>query len=89
MSPEDLALLHRAQDRILAVELTSGEQFFAEIVMVVDEPPTPDGFLLRVTREPDGAFVATTTAGESHLLADIARVAPIPGIAYPEHDGPD
>ena len=85
MTPEDLALLHRAQDdaRILAVELTSGEQFFAEIVIVVDEPPTPDVFLLRVTREPDGAFVATSTTGESHLLADIARVAPIPGVDYP------
>ncbi len=84
MSPEDLALLHRAQDRILAVELTSGEQFFAEIVIVVDQPPTPDVFLLRVTREPDGAFVATSTSGESVLLADIARIAPIPGVDYPE-----
>ncbi len=83
MTPEDLALLHRAQDMILAVELTSGEQFFAEIVMVVDQPPTPDVFLLRVLREPDGAFVATSTTGESILLADIARVAPIPGVEYP------
>jgi hypothetical protein len=84
LTPEDVALLHRAQDHILAVELTSGEQFFAEIVMVVDEPPTPDVFLLRVLREPDGAFVASSTTGESHLLADIARVAPIPGVDYPE-----
>jgi hypothetical protein len=83
MTSEDLDLLHRAEDLILAVELTSGEQFFAEIVMVVDQPPTPDVFLLRVTREPDGAFVATTVAGESILLADIARVAPIPGVEYP------
>jgi hypothetical protein len=84
MSPEDLSLLHRAQDHILAVELTSGEQFFAEIVIVVDQPPTPDVFLLRVTREPDGAFVATNATGESILLADIARIAPIPGVDYPE-----
>lgn len=84
MTHEDLDLLHRAHDLILAVELTSGEQFFAEIVMVVDEPPTPDVFLLRVNREPDGAFVATSTTGESILLADIARVAPIPGVEYPE-----
>ena len=83
MTPEDLDLLHRAQDLILAVELTSGEQFFAEIVMVVDQPPTPDVFLLRVEREPDGAFVATSTTGESILLADISRVAPIPGVDYP------
>ncbi len=83
MTPEDLELLHRAQDLILAVELTSGEQFFAEIVMVVDQPPTPDVFLLRVEREPDGAFVATSTTGESMLLADISRVAPIPGVEYP------
>ena len=84
MSPEDLALLKLCEGRILAVELTSGEQFFAEIVMVVDEPPTPDVFLLKVTREPDGAFVASTTAGQSILLADVARVAPIPGVDYPE-----
>jgi len=84
MTPEDLDLLHRAHDMILAVELTSGEQFFAEIVMVVDQPPTPDVFLLRVDREPDGAFVATSTTGESILLADIARVAPIPGVEYPD-----
>jgi len=84
MTPEDLDLLKRSEDYILAVELTSGEQFFAEIVMVVDEPPTPDVFLLKVTREPDGAFVASTTAGQSILLADVARVAPIPGVDYPE-----
>lgn len=83
MTAEDLDLLHRAEDLILALELTSGEQFFAEIVMVVDQPPTPDVFLLRVNREPDGAFVATSTTGESILLADIARVAPIPGVEYP------
>ena len=51
--------------------------------MVVDQPPTPDVFVLRCTREPDGAFVATSTTGESILLADIARVAPIPGVEYP------
>lgn len=83
MSDQELALLKSSEDRILAIELTSGEQFFAEIVMVVDEPPTPDVFLLRVTREPDGVFVATSTSGESHLLSAIARVAEIPGIEYP------
>ena len=83
MTDEDHALLKRSEDRILAIELTSGEQFFAEIVMVVDQPPTPDVFLLRVNREADGAFTATTTAGDSILLADIARVAPIPGVDYP------
>ena len=65
-----------AADHILAIELITGEQFFAEIVIVVDQPPTPDVFLLRVNREPDGAFTATSTTGESILLADIARVAP-------------
>ena len=84
MTPEDLALLHRAADHILAIELVTGEQFFAEIVIVVDQPPTPDVLLLRVTREPDGAFIASTTTAESILLADIARVAPIPGVVYPE-----
>lgn len=83
MTTEELDLLKRSEDYILAVELTSGEQFFAEIVMVVDEPPTPDVFLLKVEREPDGAFTAGSTAGQSILLADIARVAPIPGVEYP------
>ena len=83
MTAEEIAFLDRATDRIVALELTSGEQFFAEIVMVVDQPPTPDVFVLRCTREPDGAFVATSTTGESILLADIARVAAIPGIEYP------
>ena len=82
MSPEEVAFLDQATDRIVAVELLTGEQFFAEIVMVVDQPPTPDVFLLRCTREPDGAFLATNTTGESVLLADIRRVAPIPGIDY-------
>ena len=82
--PEDLTLLQASEDRILAIELTSGEQFFAEIVMVVDQPPTPDVFLLRVTRAPDGAFEATTSStGESILLADIARRSPHPlGVEY-------
>jgi hypothetical protein len=82
MSPEDLALIKACEGRILAVELSSGEQFFAEIVMVVDEPPTPDVFLLRVLREADGAFTATSTSGESILLAEIGRVAAIPGVDY-------
>jgi hypothetical protein len=50
---------------------------------VVDEPPTPDVFLLRVEREKDGAFVAKSEAGESVLLSEIARVAAIPGVEYP------
>ena len=83
MTPEEIAFLDRATDRVVALELTTGEQFFAEIVMVVDQPPTPDVFILRCLREPDGAFVATSTTGESILLADIARAAPIPGIDYP------
>ena len=84
MTGEDLALLKASQDRVLAIELTTGEQFFAEIVIVVDEPPTPDVFLLRVDREVDGAFAATSTAGQSYLLAEIQRVARIPGVEYPE-----
>jgi len=84
MTPEDIQLLHQSIDRILAIELVTGEQFFAEIVIVVDQPPTPDVFLLRVTREPDGAFVANKTTGESILLDDIARIARIPGVEYPD-----
>ena len=84
MTADDLALLHRAHDLIVAVELTSGEQFFAEIVIVVDQPPTPDVFLLRMNREPDGAFTPATQTGESVLLADIARVAPLPWVVYPD-----
>lgn len=80
LSADDLEILKTSEDRIVAVKMVSGEQFFAEIVMVVDEPPTPDVFLLRVDREPDGAFVATSTSGESLLLADIARVARLPGM---------
>ena len=84
MTPEDVELLQRCEGRIVAIELTSGEQFFAVIAIVVDQPPTPDVFLLRVEREPDGAFTAAQDSGESILLADISRVAMIPGVAYPE-----
>jgi len=83
MGPEDLSLLRRSIDHVLAIELVSGEQFFAEIVIVVDEPPTPDVFLLRVEREPDGVFKEISEAGESILMDDIRRVAPIPGVVYP------
>jgi hypothetical protein len=83
MTTEDLQLLHRAVDHIVAIELISGEKFFAEIVILVDEPPTPDVFVLRCNREPDGAFTAIGTAGESILLANISRVAPLPGVDYP------
>ena len=82
MTAEELVILKDSEDRILALELTSGEQFFAEIHIVVDEPPTPDVFLLRVLREPDGAFTAPSEQGESILLSDIARVARLPGIEY-------
>jgi hypothetical protein len=86
MTAEDIDLLHRSIDRILAIELVTGEQFFGEIVIVVDEPPTPDVFLIRVLREPDGVFVAPNEAGESILFADISRVAPLPGVDYPALD---
>jgi hypothetical protein len=82
MTPDDIALLQQCEGRILAIELTTGEQFFAEIAIVVDQPPTPDVFLLRVNREPDGAFTEAKDSGESILLADIARVAMIPGVEY-------
>jgi hypothetical protein len=83
VTSDELEILKASEDRILAVELVSGEQFFAEIVMVVDEPPTPDVFLLKVLREPDGAFVAASEEpGESILLEEIARVARIPGVDY-------
>jgi hypothetical protein len=83
MTEDDLSLLKRAQDYILAIELNTGEQFFAEVVIVVDEPPTPDVLLLRVDRQPDGSFEAASTTGESFLLADIRRIAPLPGVDYP------
>ena len=93
MTEDDVHLLKRAEGLILAVELNTGEQFFAEIQIVVDVPPTPDVFLLRVIREPDGAFTAptqtdTVQTGESILLADIRRVAPLPGVAYPDELSP-
>jgi hypothetical protein len=51
----------------------------------MNEPPTPDVFLLRMNREPDGAFVpAGPSAGESVLLSEISRVAGIPGVEYPK-----
>jgi hypothetical protein len=83
VTAEDLDLLYRAIDRVVAIELLNGEQFFAEIVIVVDEPPTPDVFLIRVERELDGVFTAKDEAGESILLAAISRVAPLPGMGYP------
>ncbi len=84
MTAEDFDLLERAHDYVVAIELVTGEQFFAEVVMVVNEQPTPDVFLLRMNREPDGAFVpAGTAAGESILLSEISRVAGIPGVEYP------
>ena len=82
MTPEHIQLLQKCEGRILAIELTTGEQFFAEVEIVVDQPPTPDVFLLRVDREPDGAFTAASEHGESVLLADIQRIALIPGVAY-------
>ena len=84
MTVEDVELLKKCEGRIVAMELASGEQFFAEVEIVVDQPPTPDVFLLRVDREPDGAFTAVTEHGESILLADIQRVALIPGVPYPD-----
>jgi hypothetical protein len=83
VTAEELDLLKRAEGYVVAVELVGGEQFFAEVQIVVDEPPTPDVFLLRVEREKDGAFVAKSEAGESVLLSEIARVAAIPGVEYP------
>jgi hypothetical protein len=52
-------------------------------VVVVDEPPTPDVFLIRVEREPDGVFVAKDAAVESVLFSAISRVAPLPWVDYP------
>jgi len=80
VTEDEIAFLHAAVDRVIAIELKTGEQFFAEVVIVVDQPPTPDVFVLRVTRQPDGAFLAEGTTGESILLSDIGAVARIPGV---------
>jgi len=84
LTPEELSLLKRAEDYVVAIELTTGEKFFAEVQIVVDQLPTPDVFLLRVDREPDGAFVSAKESGESILLSEISRVAQIPGVKYPD-----
>ena len=84
MTAEDLDLLKRAEDYVVAIELTTGEKFFAEVAIVVDQPPTPDVFVLRMNREPDGAFIPAKASGESILLSEISRVAGIPGVEYPE-----
>jgi len=80
---EELDLLKQAEGYVVAVELATGERFFAEVQIVVDEPPTPDVFLLRVEREADGTFTAGAAAGESVLLSEIARVAALPWVQYP------
>jgi hypothetical protein len=82
MTEDDLKLLKASIDHVVAIELTMGGQFFAEIVIVVDEPPTPDVFLIRVEREPDGVFIAKDESGESILLAEIQRVARLPWVEY-------
>jgi hypothetical protein len=82
MTPEDVTLLEASVDRILAIELVTGEQFFGEIVIVVDQPPTPDVLVLRLNREPDGVFAPVSENAESILLADISRIAQIPGVDY-------
>ncbi len=82
LSADDVAFLEAATDRVVALELETGEMLFAEVVMVVDKPPTPDVFVLRCLREADGAFVAVGTAGESFLLSEIRRVAGVPGVEY-------
>jgi hypothetical protein len=64
VTEEELDLLKRAEGYVVAVELADGEQFFAEVQIVVDVPPTPDVFLLRVEREADGAFMAAAEDGE-------------------------
>jgi hypothetical protein len=84
VTAEELDLLKRAEGYVVAIELVGGEQFFAEVQIVVDVPPTPDVFLLRVEQEVDGAFVAASVAGESVLLSEISRIAGIPGVEYPE-----
>ena len=84
MTQDDIDLLQRCVDRILAIELTTGEQFFAEVLFVFTDGESPDVFYLRCLREADGAFIPQTTAGESTLLTDIRRIALIPGIDYPE-----
>jgi hypothetical protein len=84
MTTEDLHLLERAVDYVVALELVSGEQFFAEVILVADQPPTPDVFIHRMNREKDGAFTPANEHGESILLEQIARVAPLPWVVYPD-----
>lgn len=84
MTAAELELLKASIDHVVAIELKTGEQFFVEVVIVVDEPPTPDVFVIRVEREPDGVFVAKQEQGESILLAEIERVARLPWVDYPQ-----
>jgi len=83
VTPDELDLLKRAEGYVVALELVGGEKFFAEVQMVVDEPPTPEVFVLRVEREADGTFVSGGGNGESVLLEEITRVAGLPWVEYP------
>jgi hypothetical protein len=76
VTDEHLNLLKSSIDQVVDLETTAGDRHLAQILFVFDEGETPDVFYLKVSRGPDGTFVAQESTGHSVLLADIAAVYP-------------
>jgi hypothetical protein len=71
MTPSDRTLLDDSIDKVVVLELANGDRLLVQILVVVDEDPTPDLFCTEVdpiTHDP------VPTATHSILLSDIARV---------------
>jgi len=75
MTGEERRLLDASIDKVLVLTLKNGERLLAQILVIVDDGPTPDLFCVEV--DPiDQTPLAN--AGHSILLSEIASVGPAP-----------
>jgi len=81
MTEADRTLLHSSLDKVVVLELTDGSRLLVQLLVIVDEEPTPDLFCTDVD---PATHVPIPNAGRSILLADITHVAAAPEPAASE-----
>ena len=77
MTKAELALIKSSLDQVVVLETAQGERLLVQIIIVVDEGPTPDLFCVEVDATGTG-YRARQEATHSILLSDIISVAPAP-----------
>jgi hypothetical protein len=82
MTEAERSFLKSNLDQVVFLETAQGDRLLVQILIVVDEGPTPDLFCVEVDQA-GGGYVQRTNGTHSILLSDVVRVEPPPSLPLP------